>query len=82
MAHVEGGRLGGVERRGRRRRDFDLAVGRLGFAVPSGRSRTTPAMLTTHSARKRSASAKAFPGFVGMEDDLHDAVAVAQVDED
>ncbi len=49
--------------------------------MPSGRARTSPLTCTTNSLRSFSAMAKTSAAF-RIEDDLHQAFAIAQVDED
>ena len=49
--------------------------------MPSGRGRTRPVTAMQYSLRSFSAVANV-AGAVGIADDLHEAFAVAQVDED
>ena len=54
----------------------------LALVIPSGRAATTPVTLATYSAAEHFARFDDFSGRVGgIEDDLGDAVAVAEVDE-
>ena len=63
------------------REDLDLADLSDGFTVPAGRSRTLPVTAMQNSLRSFSAVAKV-SARSGSHDDLHQAFAVAQVDED
>jgi hypothetical protein len=61
---------------------LDLAGGQFGFSVPSGRRARGPIRrASTYSLRTCSASAN-ISGRSGIEHHLHQAAAVAQVDED
>ena len=55
-------------------------VARFGLTFSGARSTISPSAETTCSERRSSATAKASPG--GMDDELHEPGAVAQVDED
>ena len=52
-----------------------------GFRMPSGRARTVPVTRTTSSPPQLLRRRVRLGGVLGMEHDLHDALAVAQVDE-
>ncbi len=54
----------------------------LGFSLPGSRGATVPLMPTTYSLRSSLAARLELLPRVGLEDDLRDPVAVAQVDED
>ena len=54
----------------------------LGFSLPGSRGATVPLMPTTYSLRSSRGSGLQLGAGVGLEDDLGDPVAVAQVDED
>ena len=65
-----------------RRRARSRPSARFGLTLPSSRRTTSPAAETTCSERSRSASGVRLRRGLGMEDELHEARAVAQVDED
>ena len=54
---------------------------RSGFTVPSGRRRTRPVTRSTNSLRTRVGGGEGLLA-IGIADHLHQALAVAQVDED
>ena len=80
LGHLERRRRTAVEDRQLLGLDLDLPVASFGFSLPGRRDATLPLTARTNSLRSSAAGGQEFLA-VRFEDNLGDAVAVAQVDE-